>query len=116
MRMPYSPHHHTDRTDPTILTVLAMLIILYLPPDFSAYRHAASWLISIGALLLPLTNLYFLGRALEAFSASKVRVGSRLVGTVVIGSIVTVIGSPLTVAVISSTVSAIRASIGSHSW
>ena len=29
-------------------------------------------LISLGALLLPLSNLYFLGRALEAFSASKV--------------------------------------------
>ena len=40
--------------------------------DFSAYRHVASWLISIGALLLPLTNLYFLGRALKAFSAGKV--------------------------------------------
>ena len=92
-----------------------MRITLHLPPDYSAYRHAASWLISIGALLLPLTNLYFLGRALEAFSASKVRVGSRLVVTVVIGSMVTVIGSPL-VAVMSSTVSAIRASIGSHSW
>tara|TARA_B100000787_G_C16075654_1_gene242026 strand:+ start:102 stop:305 length:204 start_codon:yes stop_codon:yes gene_type:complete len=62
-----------------------MLIILHLPPDFSAYRHAASWLISIGALLLPLTNLYFLGRALEAFSASKVGT-SRLAGTVVMGS------------------------------
>ena len=56
------------------------------PPDFSAYRHAASWLISLGALLLPLTNLYFLGRALEAFSASKVRIASRLVVAVVIGS------------------------------
>ena len=31
-----------------------------------------SRLISLGALLLPLSNLYFLGRALEAFSASKV--------------------------------------------
>ena len=96
-----------------------MRIILHLPPDYSAYRHAASWLISIGALLLPLTNLYFLGRALEAFSASKVRVGSRLVVVIrstVCGPLVltAVIGRPLAV-VIGSTVSAIRVPIGSHS-
>ena len=74
------------------------------PPDFSAYRHAASWLISLGALLLPLTNLYFLGRALEAFSASKVRswvrswcsLASRVSGDLVV------------TVVISSTFSAIR--------
>ena len=40
--------------------------------DFTAYLHVASWLISAGAVVLPLTNLYFLGRALSHFSASKV--------------------------------------------